>query len=105
MSAPRGRVAPGPETVLGPAQTPGVEWVEVEDQLIVWSDSAGELHRLDPIATLVFHLCDGETSLGATVTDLAGVFGRGPEQIRDDVMRCAEQLWRSGLVEPVASPR
>jgi hypothetical protein len=82
-----------------------VEWVEVEDQLIVWSVTTAELHHLDPIATLVFHLCDGRSSLDDTVTDLAAVFGREPEQIRDDVVRCAEQLWGSGLVAPVPSPR
>ena len=101
MTARRPVPAPGVDTVLEP--TSAIAWVEVDDQVVVWSDATQELHHLDPIATLVFRLCDGTSTLGDTVADLARLFGREPDQIRGDVTRCVEQRLASGLVQPLDS--
>lgn len=90
----------GPDTVLAQPASLQVEWVDVGDQVIVWDGAEGELHLLDPIATLVFRLCDGSTTLGETVADLARLFSRETSEIRDDVVRCVETLRRNGLVQP-----
>ena len=102
MNRPGPAAELGPDTVLAQLDACQLEWVEVEDQVIVWNGAEGELHHLDRIATLVFRLCDGTTTLGDTVADLALVFGCEPEQIWSDVSRCVEQLCRDGLIEPVA---
>lgn len=88
-----------PETVLARRRPPAVEWVEIDGEAVVWSDEPEALHRLDPIATLVFQLCDGVTPLRQTVAELADAFGQRPEVVAPDVTRCAAGLCRNGLVE------
>jgi hypothetical protein len=99
VSANRSASGLGPETVLAQRGSLDVESVEVEDQVIVWNGAEGELHLLDPIATLVLRLCDGSTTLGETVADLARMFRCEVSAIWDDVVRCAETLQQNGLVE------
>lgn len=91
-----------PTTVIRRLTSPHVEWVDVSGEIVVWNEPRESLHLLDPIASLVFQLLDGEASVGSTVRDLAEAFGRGPEEIEADVLTCAASLESLGLVERVA---
>jgi hypothetical protein len=73
-------------------------WVELEGECVVWCDAGEQLHRLDPIATLIFRQCDGRTTLARVIEDLAASFGLPPETIEADVVRCAGTLAETGLV-------
>lgn len=88
-------------TVLAKQAAPNLEWVEVEGEVVAWNAEAAELHRLDPIATLVFQLCDGRTDLGQTVVELAEAFDQPRQRVEADVLGCASQLHRDGLVVEV----
>jgi coenzyme PQQ synthesis protein D (PqqD) len=95
-------VALGASTVLARRPSPTVEWVEVDGEIVAWNADGESLHLLDPIASLVFQLMDGEATLAVTIDDLAEAFGRPPEQIEPDVLRCAASLEEMGLLERVA---
>lgn len=86
-------------TVLTKRQPPHLEWIEIEGEAIAWNDDDGELHRLDPIATLVFRLCDGTVDLGRTAADLAEAFRQPVPTVEADVLHCAQKLLQGGLVE------
>lgn len=94
-------VSPWPDAslVLARRPTPHVEWVEIEGEAVAWNAEEGALHRLDPIATLVFQLCDGSETLERTVADLAEAFGQPVESLEEDVLGCAGRLLDGGLVE------
>lgn len=89
------------DAVLRVRRAPHVEWVEVEGEVIAWNGDSKELHRLDRIATMIFHLCDGEAPLARTVAELATAFDREAARIEADVLACAARLHRDGLVEGV----
>lgn len=101
MSPPAGPADLPSDTVLVRRDSAQLEWTEIEDQLIVWDGARGELHHLDPIATLVLRLCDGSTRFDETVADLARAFACEPDQIRADVARCVATLQQRGLLEAV----
>jgi hypothetical protein len=92
----------GPSAVLARRPSPAVEWVEVDGEIVAWNADGESLHLLDPIASLVFQLMDGEATLEVTIADLGEAFGRPPEQIGPDVLRCAASLEEMGLLERVA---
>jgi hypothetical protein len=90
-----------PDTVLRRRRSPEVEWVDVAGQVVAWTEDAASLHLLDPIASLIFLLMDGETTLDVTAAELAGSFGMKVEQIEPDVLRFAESLSDLGILERV----
>lgn len=92
----------GPSAVLARRPSPAVEWVELDSEIVAWNADGESLHLLDPIASLVFQLMDGEATLAVTIDDLAEAFGRPPEQIEPDVVHCAASLEEMGLLERVA---
>jgi hypothetical protein len=59
----------------GPIRTDGVEVNDVADGIIVYRSADDTAHHLNPLATLVYELCDGRarTDLVATVADFAGL--------------------------------
>lgn len=78
---------------------PDVEWVDVDGEVVAWVQETESLHILDPIASLVFQLCDGTAAVSSTTEDLATAFGRDPESIVSDVLTCVASLQEQRLVE------
>lgn len=89
------------QTVLRRRRSPDVEWVEVDGEIVAWSQENESLHLLDPIASLVFQLCDGEATLATTSDDLADAFGRAAAGVVDDVLEFAAALEAMNIVERV----
>ncbi len=90
-----------PRTVLRRRPSPAVEWVEVAGEVVAWNDDTQSLHLLDPIAALVFQLCDGRASIERTATELAEVYRRDAAEILHDVCTFAGRLRDLGIVEAV----
>lgn len=90
------------ETVLMRLPSPRVEWVDVDGEIVAWNADRESLHILDPIAALVFQLCDGAATLHATIDDLVDVFGHERARVDQDVRELAADLMDLGLVERVA---
>lgn len=100
--APVTQVHPG--AVLTRGTAPDVEWTEIEGECVVWNSRSEELHHLDRIASLIFRLCDGSTTLGETVQELAQAFEASCATVERDVLRCAGFLLDAGLVR-ASGPR
>jgi len=77
-----------------------LEWLEVDGEAVVWHRRHEQLHRLDPIGTLVFQLCDGVTPLGVTVRELGETFGR-PQRVSEDVHQLVSALLGADVLERV----
>ena len=90
---------------IGPAFVPGlrdqVVVVPVKDEAVLYEEDTGRLHQLDPIATIVVGLFDGQSSLDQTVTELAAAFGADREVVQNDVLALARDLGRKGLFDGV----
>ena len=98
MSAQESGSALGAEVVL--RRSADLEWLEVDGEAVVWHRRHEQLHRLDPIGTLVFQLCDGVTPLGVTVRELGETFGR-PQRVAEDVHELVAVLLCADVLERV----
>jgi hypothetical protein len=58
----------------------------------------GQLHALDPVATLVWRCCDGGATVDEIAADLAAAFGVPPERAREDVSAAVAELTRLDLL-------
>jgi hypothetical protein len=65
---------------------------------------AGQVHTLDPVATLVWRCCDGSASITEIAADLAAGFGADPGTVRRDVDATVAELGRLGLLAPEPDP-
>lgn len=83
-----------------PAVRDDLTVVELDGEAVVYDGATGDLHHLNPTATIVFSLCDGT----ATVRDLADDIADAYRQPADDVERQIRALLRrfrtSGLLRP-----
>ena len=84
--------------VLRRGASPELEWVEIDGECIVWSHRSQQLHRLDRVASVIFQLCDGQSTVADTVDDLAHSFGVDRQRVDADVADCVRFLLDAGLV-------
>jgi PqqD family protein of HPr-rel-A system len=65
--------------------------VELDGEVVIYDEASGDLHHLNPTATLVFSLCDGT----ATVAELSRDIGEVFEVPTEEVERQVRSLLRS----------
>lgn len=76
--------------------------VELDQEAVVYDPLSGLVHYLNPMASLVFQLCDGTATVKETVADLAEANEVEPDAIGADVRRLIKQFRDTGLVVPSA---
>lgn len=72
--------------------------VELDGEAVIYDDANGDLHRLNPTATLVFSLLDGSATLDELARDLADAYGMPFEEVVGQVRELADQLAASHLL-------
>jgi PqqD family protein of HPr-rel-A system len=73
--------------------------LDMEDGLIVYDRGSSLVHHLNPSARIVWHLCDGSTTIGQLATDIAEQYGLESEQVTAQVSGLVAELEALGLVE------
>ena len=73
--------------------------VELDHEAVVYDGSTGNLHHLNPSATVVFSLCDGTATIRELAQDIAAAFGRPREEVEPQVRRLLTSFRRQGLLE------
>jgi PqqD family protein of HPr-rel-A system len=76
--------------------------VELDQEAVVYDPLSGLVHYLNPMASLVFQLCDGTATVKETITELAEAQEVKPEAIAPDVRRLVKTFRDAGLVVPSA---
>jgi PqqD family protein of HPr-rel-A system len=72
--------------------------VELDGEAVVYDDASGELHHLNPSATLVFGLLDGTASVRELAADVSDVFGIPPDEVERQLRRLVRDFRRLGLL-------
>jgi PqqD family protein of HPr-rel-A system len=74
--------------------------VELDGEAVIYDPVSGDLHHLNPTATVVFSLCDGSASIRELAVEIAEVFGQPTDEIEAQVRRLLRGLRKQGLLEP-----
>ncbi len=72
--------------------------VEIDGESVVYDEATGNLHHLNPTATVVFSLCDGTVSARELAVEIAEAFEQPADQIERQVRRLLRELRSQGLV-------
>jgi hypothetical protein len=76
--------------------------VPVQEEAVLFDQTNGALHRLDPVAAVVCSCLDGEATLTEIIDDLSAGFGTDRDTVSRDVLRLTRRLGRIGVLEGVA---
>ena len=74
--------------------------VELDGEAVIYDEASGDLHHLNPTATLVLGLCDGTATGRQLAADIAEAFGLPHERVVADVHAALREFRRSKLLAP-----
>lgn len=71
---------------------------EIDGETVVWSPLVGEPTVLDPVATVMLDVIDGQATVGQMATEVHEEVGVGPDIARHEVTRIVELFGGIGLL-------
>jgi PqqD family protein of HPr-rel-A system len=77
--------------------------VELDGEAVVYDERTGDLHHLNPTATLVFGLCDGTATGRELAQDIAAAYDRPVDEVVDQVHGLLRQFRKVKLIEPASN--
>ncbi|MEX2554335.1 MAG: HPr-rel-A system PqqD family peptide chaperone [Actinomycetota bacterium] len=72
--------------------------VELDGEAIVYDETSGELHHLNPAATIVLSLCDGSLSVEEIAAAVSDAFELTLDHVLPDVRAAVERFGQAGLL-------
>lgn len=87
-----------------PRIRPDLASVQVEGERLILDEVNGDLHHLDPLASVIWDLLDGRSVESEVASDLADVFRVPVEVVQKDLEQLLERLEAQGLLA-VGVPR
>jgi hypothetical protein len=78
--------------------------VELDGEAVIYDEDRGDLHRMNPTATIVFGLCDGTSTIPQMSSDISEAFGVAPDEVERQVRSLIRAFRKAGLLEPAARP-
>jgi PqqD family protein of HPr-rel-A system len=79
--------------------------VHLDDESVVYDDESGDLHHLNPTATIVLDLCDGSSTIEELSRTIADVFGMHVDRVEPEIRTLIRQFRRGKLLEPADRSR
>jgi PqqD family protein of HPr-rel-A system len=79
--------------------------VEIDGESVVYDDATGNLHHLNPTATVVFSLCDGTATARELATEIAEAFEQPADEVERQIRRLLRELRSQGLLVPATRER
>jgi PqqD family protein of HPr-rel-A system len=72
--------------------------VELDGETVVYDEQSGDLHHLNPTATVVATLCDGTVTIRELATEISAAFEVPQSEVERQVRRLLGRLRRTGLL-------
>lgn len=85
-----------------PARAAHVAWVELDGEAVLYDEETEALHVLNPTATVVWSVLDGEVSLAELAGELAEAYGLEIDEVTGQVVDLTRQLGGQGLLDGIA---
>jgi PqqD family protein of HPr-rel-A system len=78
---------------------------ELDGEAVVYDERTGELHHLNPTATIIFSLCDGSSTVREMSGEIAGAFGMPADEVERQVRALLRQFRKAGLLNGTPSTK
>ncbi len=75
---------------------------QVREENAIYDPATGSVHILNETALAVWHLCDGETTVGEMVDSIVELFAMHRDVVVEDVDRILKQFEVAGIVSYAA---
>lgn len=90
-------------TSVRPTPHPSVETAFLAPEAVLFDDRHGEIHHLNPSASAVWLMLDGELSIVEVTAELSEIFGVPEADMLPDVESVVEDFRTRGLLEGAAA--
>lgn len=74
--------------------------VELEGEAVIYDEQGGDLHHLNPTATIVFRLCDGTSTMPEMAEDISDAFGVPVEDVEPQIRSTVRRFRKANLLRP-----
>jgi PqqD family protein of HPr-rel-A system len=71
---------------------------ELDGEAVLYDERTGELHHLNPTATIIFSMCDGTSTIREMSGEISGAFGMAPDEVERQVRVLLRQFRKGGLL-------
>ena len=82
-----------------PSKREGLTTVELDGEAVVYDEASGELHHLNPAATIVLSLCDGTLSIEEMASAVSEAFEVAFDEALPQIRETVERFAEAGLLE------
>lgn len=82
-----------------PARHPAIDTAFVVDRVVLFDERTAQVHEMNPSASALWLLLDGEQTVDEIAGRLGAVFGAAPGVVRSSVQGMIAELARLGLIE------
>jgi PqqD family protein of HPr-rel-A system len=72
--------------------------VELDGEAVVYDERSGELHHLNPTATLIFGFLDGTATVRELAADVADAFGVPADEVETQIRTLVRSFRKLGLL-------
>jgi PqqD family protein of HPr-rel-A system len=72
--------------------------VELDGEAVVYDERSGELHHLNPTATLIFGFLDGTVTVRDLAVDVADAFGVPADEVESQIRALIRRFRALGLL-------
>jgi PqqD family protein of HPr-rel-A system len=73
--------------------------VELDGEAVIYDERSGELHHLNPTATLIFGFLDGTVTVRELASDVADAFGVPQDEIETQIRELIRRFRKLGLLD------
>jgi PqqD family protein of HPr-rel-A system len=77
--------------------------VELDGEAVIYDERSGNLHHLNPTATVVFSLCDGNSTIKEMARDIGEAFEVPPADVEKQLRQLIRDFQGSELLDGVST--
>lgn len=79
--------------------------VYLDDECVVYDEESGDLHHLNPTATVVLDLCDGSSTISELSSMVAAACDRPVADVEPGIRAAIRGFRRARLLDPPSASR
>jgi PqqD family protein of HPr-rel-A system len=71
---------------------------ELDGEAVIYDERSGDLHHLNPTATIIFSMCDGTSTVREMSGEIAEAFGVPADDVERQIRSLLKEFREAGLL-------